>query len=43
MSNITDLHIGVSSGVAFCGNVGSASRCEYCMVGDAINMAARWV
>eukprot|EP00750_Incisomonas_marina_P003929 INCI13426.3.p1 GENE.INCI13426.3~~INCI13426.3.p1 ORF type:complete len:1489 (+),score=265.33 INCI13426.3:383-4468(+) len=41
MSQIVDIHVGVSSGMAFCGNVGSASRCEYCMVGDSVNMAAR--
>ena len=43
MSQIVDIHVGVSSGMAFCGNVGSASRCEYCMVGDSVNMAARYV
>ena len=41
MSQVVRCHIGVTSGVAFCGNVGSASRCEYSMVGDTINMSAR--
>jgi len=33
--------IGVTSGRAFCGSVGSALRCEWCVVGDVMNTAAR--
>jgi hypothetical protein len=32
---------GVTTGRAFCGNVGSASRCEWSVVGDVMNNAAR--
>ena len=35
------LAIGVTTGTVYCGNVGSAARCEYCMVGHSVNMAAR--
>jgi class 3 adenylate cyclase len=35
------LAIGVATGTAFCGNVGSPSRMEYCFVGDVVNMSAR--
>jgi class 3 adenylate cyclase len=41
MSQIVPIHIGVASGIAFCGTIGSASRCEYTMVGDCVNMAGR--
>ena len=33
--------IGVTAGRAFCGNVGSALRCEWAVVGDVMNTAAR--
>lgn len=33
--------IGVTSGDAFCGAVGSEERREYAMVGDIVNLAAR--
>ncbi|KAL6066256.1 Guanylate cyclase domain-containing protein [Balamuthia mandrillaris] len=33
--------IGVTTGRAFCGNIGSLSRCEYCIVGDCVNLSAR--
>ena len=33
--------IGVTSGKAICGYVGSKARSEYCMMGDVVNMAAR--
>jgi len=32
---------GVCSGRAFCGNLGSRSRCEFTVIGDCVNMAAR--
>jgi hypothetical protein len=32
---------GVTTGRAFCGNVGSSSRCDWSIVGDAMNNAAR--
>ena len=35
------LAIGVATGLAFCGAVGSARRREYTTVGDAVNVAAR--
>src|SRR5574341_567086 len=33
--------IGVTTGKAFCGSVGSATRSEYALVGDVVNLAAR--
>jgi class 3 adenylate cyclase len=33
--------IGITSGLVFCGPVGSQRRCEYTMVGNVVNMAAR--
>jgi class 3 adenylate cyclase/tetratricopeptide (TPR) repeat protein len=33
--------IGVATGEAFCGLVGSNRRCEYTMMGDVVNLAAR--
>ncbi len=36
-----EVSIGVTTGGAFCGCVGSDTRCEYTMIGDAVNVAAR--
>ena len=36
-----DIQIGLAAGLVYCGNIGDASRCEYCVVGDSVNMAAR--
>jgi class 3 adenylate cyclase/tetratricopeptide (TPR) repeat protein len=36
-----DSTIGVTTGKAFCGSVGSATRSEYALVGDVVNLAAR--
>eukprot|EP01114_Cavostelium_apophysatum_P005201 TRINITY_DN1594_c0_g1_i4.p1 TRINITY_DN1594_c0_g1~~TRINITY_DN1594_c0_g1_i4.p1 ORF type:complete len:1564 (+),score=482.05 TRINITY_DN1594_c0_g1_i4:218-4909(+) len=33
--------IGITTGRAFCGIVGSSFRCEYAMLGDSVNTAAR--
>ena len=33
--------LGVTTGKAFCGSVGGASRCEYTVLGDIVNLAAR--
>lgn len=35
--------IGVTTGEAFCGNVGSYKRCEYALYGDVVNTAARFM
>ena len=32
---------GVTTGTVFCGNVGSAERCEYAAVGHTVNLSAR--
>lgn len=36
------LSIGITTGMAFCGSVGSLVRSEYAVVGDCINLAARF-
>ncbi len=36
-----DVAVGIATGVAFCGNVGSPCRMEYCFVGDVVNTSAR--
>lgn len=41
LSALCELQMGISSGLVYCGNIGDASRCEYCMLGDSVNMAAR--
>ena len=33
--------VGLTSGTAYCGVVGSAYRCEYAVLGPAVNLAAR--
>jgi class 3 adenylate cyclase len=33
--------IGVTTGRAYCGSVGNARRCEYTIMGDVVNLAAR--
>ena len=35
------ISMGVTTGWAFAGNIGSASRAEYAIMGDVVNMAAR--
>eukprot|EP00736_Rhodelphis_marinus_P000278 Rmarinus@m.1222 len=40
-SLLIDVSIGVTSGYTFVGIVGGTRRCEYAMVGDVVNMAAR--
>jgi len=36
-----DARIGITSGQAYCGNVGSTVRCEFAMMGRSVNLAAR--
>ena len=36
------LAIGVSSGHVFCGEIGSADRCDYVIVGDVVNTLDRY-
>jgi class 3 adenylate cyclase/tetratricopeptide (TPR) repeat protein len=33
--------IGVNSGNVFCGTIGDATRCEYTLIGDVVNVSAR--
>ncbi|HVS31911.1 MAG TPA: adenylate/guanylate cyclase domain-containing protein [Thermoanaerobaculia bacterium] len=33
--------VGVNSGNAFCGTIGDATRCEYTLIGDVVNVSAR--
>ncbi len=35
------LRVGVSTGVSFCGLIGSDLRCEYTVLGDVVNLSAR--
>ena len=35
------VHIGVSTGFVYCGQVGAATRQEYTVMGDSVNLAAR--
>jgi len=39
--NHTSVSCGVTTGMCFCGIVGHSLRCDYVVVGDSVNMAAR--
>jgi class 3 adenylate cyclase len=38
---LVDFGIGVSAGQVFAGNIGAEHRCEYTVIGDPVNEAAR--
>ena len=33
--------VGIATGTAFCGIIGNSARCEYTLMGDSVNLAAR--
>ena len=41
LSALGDINAGVSRGTCYCGVIGNQQRCEYVVVGPAVNLAAR--
>ncbi|KAL2712439.1 adenylate cyclase type 10-like, partial [Vespula squamosa] len=41
LANITDVSVGVTTGITYCGVIGHALRKEYTVIGMAVNKAAR--
>jgi class 3 adenylate cyclase len=39
--HVAEAHIGIASGQVFCGTIGNATRAEYTVVGNVVNLAAR--
>jgi class 3 adenylate cyclase len=43
IATVADIAGGVTTANVYCGNVGSVERCEFVVLGDGVNMAARYM